>query len=110
MKLVALPAGKQGCIHSPAVNVPSKLDSVCAMLPRLPSQAEMIPIKFKRKLKFTGQYLYDYVTPQKVIRALSWLQQNSPLYSEVPINLQWDVQARNDNNELFNWLAILVNL
>ena len=48
MKLVALPAGKQRCIHGPAVNVPSKLDSVCAMLPRLPSQAELIPIKFKR--------------------------------------------------------------
>ena len=37
MKMVALPSGKQRCIHGPAVNVPSKLDSICTMLPRLPS-------------------------------------------------------------------------
>ena len=36
MKMVALPSGKQRSIHGAAVNVPSKLDSVCTMLPRLP--------------------------------------------------------------------------
>ena len=45
MKMVALPSGKQRCIHGPAVNVPSKLDSVCTVLPRLPSQTELIPLK-----------------------------------------------------------------
>ena len=34
--MVALPAGKQSSIQGPAVNVPSKLDSLCTMLPRLP--------------------------------------------------------------------------
>ena len=33
MKMVVLPSGKQHCIHGPAVNVPSKLDSVCTILP-----------------------------------------------------------------------------
>ncbi len=47
MKMVALPSGKQRCIHGQAVNVPSKLDSVCTALPRLPSQSELIPLKFK---------------------------------------------------------------
>ena len=28
MKMVALPSGKQRCIHGPAVNVPSKVDTV----------------------------------------------------------------------------------
>ena len=35
MKMVALPSGKQSCIqtiHGPAVNVPSKVDSVCTLL------------------------------------------------------------------------------
>ena len=45
MKMVALPSGKQRCIHGPAVNVPSKHDSICTMLPRLPSQTELIPLK-----------------------------------------------------------------
>ena len=41
MKMVALPSGKQQCIHGPAVNVPSKVDKVCTMLPRLPSDCEL---------------------------------------------------------------------
>ena len=47
MKMVALPSGKQCCIHGPAVNVPSKLDTICTLLPRLPSQTELIPLKLK---------------------------------------------------------------
>ena len=33
MKMVALPSGKQRYIHGPAVNVPSKVDNVCIVLP-----------------------------------------------------------------------------
>jgi len=29
MKMVALPSGKQRSIHGPAVNVPSKVDTIC---------------------------------------------------------------------------------
>ena len=43
MKMVALPSGRQQSIHGPAVNVPSNVDSVCEVLPRLPSQTELIP-------------------------------------------------------------------
>ena len=45
MKMVALPSGKQRCIHGPAVNVPSTLGSICPMLPRLPSQSELIALQ-----------------------------------------------------------------
>ena len=37
MKMVALLSGKQRSIHGPAVNGPSKVDTICDMLPRLPS-------------------------------------------------------------------------
>ena len=79
MKMVALPSGKQRCIHGPAVNVPSKLDSVCTVLPRLPSQSELIPLKLKRKLVYKGHYLYDYVSPQKILNALTWLKLHNPV-------------------------------
>ena len=55
------------------MNVPSKLDSVCTVLPRLPSQSELIPLKLKRKLAYKGHYMYDYVTPEKILNALRWL-------------------------------------
>ena len=48
MKMVALPRDKQRCIHGPAVNVPSNVDTICTCLPRLPSQSKLIPLKFKR--------------------------------------------------------------
>ena len=48
LKMLALPTGKQRSIHGPAVNVPSKVDTICEVLPRLPSQAEMVPLKLKR--------------------------------------------------------------
>ena len=37
---MALPSGKQRSIHGPAVKVPT---SVCSLLPRLPSQTQMVP-------------------------------------------------------------------
>ena len=47
MKMVALPCGKQRAIHGPAVNVPTDLTPVCTLLPRLPSQAQMVPMKLR---------------------------------------------------------------
>ena len=46
MKMVALPSGKQRSIHGPAVNVPSKVDTTCNMLPRLPSPFDCMYNKF----------------------------------------------------------------
>ena len=93
VKMVALPAGKQRCIHGPAVNVPSKLDSLFTILPRLPSQSELIPLKFKRKLSYKGYYMYDFITPDKLTNALRWLKANNPLYANVEINDDWIKQA-----------------
>ena len=89
MKMVALPSGKQRCIHGPAVNEPSKLDSGCTVLPRLPSQSELIPLKLKRKLAYKGHYLYDYITPDKILTALKWLKTHNPLYADIEINEEW---------------------
>ena len=77
MKMVALPSGKQRAIHGPAVNVPTDLSPVCALLPRLPPQAQMVPMKLKRKLCYKGHYMYQYVRPVKVLAALEWLRVKS---------------------------------
>ena len=100
MKMVALPSGKQRCIHGPAVNVPSKIDRVCTMLPRLPSECELVPLKLKRKLSYKGHYLYDYVSPQKLINALKWLKANNTLYADVDIVHDWVESATADDEEL----------
>jgi hypothetical protein len=63
MKMVALPSGIQRCIHGPAVNVPSKVDTIC--LP-VCLQRQIIPLKLKCKLAYRGHYMYDYISPEKV--------------------------------------------
>ena len=71
MTMVALPTGRQRCIHGPAVNVPTDLSSVCSLLPRLPSQSQILPMKLKRKLSYSCHYIYDFVRPDKVLVALA---------------------------------------
>ena len=93
MKMVALPSGKQRSIHGPAVNVPSKLDSLCTVLPRLPTQSELVALKLKRKLKYKGHCMYDYVSPEKLMNALRWLKAN------IDINDNWFDQSVVDDSE-----------
>ena len=70
MKMVALPCHKQCGICGPAINVLAELDSILILLPRLPSELELIPLKLNRKLNYKGYYMYDYVRATKVMSAL----------------------------------------
>ena len=100
MKMVALPRGKQRAIHGPAVNVPTSLAPLCTLLPRLPSQVQLVPLKLKRRLSYRGHYMYDYVRPAKVLVALQWLISNNPLYHDVLINTTWQDDAVQDDRDL----------
>ena len=95
MEMVALPSGKQRSIHGPAVNVPAKV-TICNVLPRLPSQTELVSLKLKRKLAYRGHYMYGYVIPQKALR---FLKQHNPLYASVEVNHLWVDQALADSEE-----------
>lgn len=101
MKMVALPSGKHRCIHGPAVNVPSKLDSICTMLPRLPSQSELIALKLKRKLTYRSHYMYNYISPERAMKALVWLKNNKPLYANININDNWLEDSLSNDADLF---------
>ncbi len=105
MKMVALPTGKQRSIHGPAVNVPTDLSSVCSLLPRLPSQCQILPMKLKRKLQYRGHYMYDFVRPDKVMAALEYLKTHNPLYKDIEVNNEWVEQAVIDNKTLWNALT-----
>ena len=104
MKIVALPKGKQKAIHGPAVNVPTQLDTICNLLPRLPNECEIIPMKLKRRLCYKSHYMYDSVHPQKIIDALKWLIQNNKHYCDVKLNNNWAHDWNYDDPEL--WQAM----
>ena len=44
--------------------------------------------------------MYDYVTPQKTLDALKFLQANNPLYAHFSVNEQWVEQAMANDEEL----------
>ena len=101
MKLVALPKGRQQAIHGPCVNVPSRLKSICTLLPRLPRQALIIPLKFKRRLRYRSYYMFKHARPHKIMTALKWLKKHNPLYKDVTVSTTWQEDCLKDDSELF---------
>ena len=101
MKIVALPRGKQKGIHGPAVNVPTRLDTLCSLLPRLPQECEIIPMKLKRRLCYKGHYMYDSIHPQNMIDALNWLIKHNKHYCDVKINNDWTKKWIENDPELW---------
>ncbi|KAI8484274.1 hypothetical protein Bbelb_380590 [Branchiostoma belcheri] len=100
MKLVGLPKGQQRAIHGPAINVPAKLENVCSLLPRLPGNAQVLPMKLKRRLIYTGHYI-----PRQVTEALFWLKRNNRLYKDVAFCEDWQQQWLDGDSDL--WEAMI---
>ena len=48
-----------------------------------------------------GHYMYDYISPEKVLTALRWLKQNNPLYANTDMNDDWLDQAIANDDDLF---------
>ncbi len=110
MKMVPHPSGRQRAIDIPAVNVPTNLKPVCTVLPRLPSQSEMVPMKLKRKMSYKGHYMYEYVRPAKILAALQWLRLSNTLYEDVQINSNWVNDAAADDPDLWEAFSSVVRV
>ena len=72
-----------------AVNVPATLDLVLNILPRIPSQLQLHPMKLKRKLEYKSHYMYDVIHKDIIVGALAWLKLNNVHYSCVTVNDTW---------------------
>ena len=70
MKILALPRGRQKSIHGTVVNVPVNTSHTCSLLPRMPTNSGLIPVKLKRKLEYRGHVEFQNVSPDRVISAL----------------------------------------
>ncbi len=89
MKMGNLPRGRQYRMQGPVVNVPARFEAVCQLLPRLPNDAMLVPIKLKRRLCYKGHYLFDSIRPHVVMDWLKWLKGNNPHYEDVNITIDW---------------------
>ena len=83
-------------VDGPPVNVPATIDKICKILPRIPDEAEVYPMKLKRKLKYKGNYMYNAIRKDVVMNALRWLKNNNDYYKDVEMNDIWDEHWKND--------------
>ena len=84
-------------INGPLLNVPATLDQIATILPQMPGELQLHPIKLKRKLEYKSHYMYDMVRKDKVIGAIMWLKEHNKHYESVPVDTTWlDNEIEND--------------
>ena len=59
--LVMLKYGAHYKVNGPPVNVPTTLNQVIDMLPHMPQQLQIHPLKLKWKLEYKSHYMYDVI-------------------------------------------------
>ena len=64
-------------VNGPPVNVPTILNQVIDMLPPMPQQLQIHPLKLKWKLEYKSHYMYDVIRKGHVMAALSWLKEHN---------------------------------
>lgn len=99
MQLREKPRGGQLSISGNVVNVPADVTSTVKKLPRLLSEDETISLKFKRNLSFNHCVAFERIRPHKVFAAATWLVENSELFQQEGIQVNFDWLQSQDFNE-----------
>ena len=104
-------------VNGPPVNVPATLDQIIDILPHMPSELQLHPVKLKCKLEYKSHYMYDMIHRDHVISAITWLKQHNSHYRDITLNKHWysDIASRqlsvqldeSDNHITVNENAVL---
>ena len=76
-------------VNGPPVNVPATLDQIMEILPRMPSDLQLHPVKLKCKLKYKTHYMYDMISRGHVMSAITWLKECNSHYKDIKLNEHW---------------------
>ena len=85
-KIVSLPKGQQKAVRGAVVCVPSEVVATVNSLPRPRGEAQLLPVKLKRNLKYKGHQHFYTVNMKDVLAALSVLKRLHPEYKDVSID------------------------
>ena len=104
-------------VNGPPVNVAATLGQIIDILPCMPSELQLHPVKLKHKLEYKSHYMYDIICRDHVISAITWLKEHDYHYADTKLNEQWysgiasrelSVQIdENDNHITFTEDAVL---
>ena len=89
-------------VNGPPVNVPATLDQIIEILPCMPSDLQLHPVKLKCKLEYKSHYMYDMIHRDHVISAITWLKEHNSHYADIKLDEHWcnDIAA----TELSIWI------
>ena len=90
------PSGGHYRVNGPPVNVPATLDQIIDILPYMPSELQLHPVKLKHKLEYKSHYMYDMICRDHVISAMTWLKEYNSHYADIKLNEHWysDIASR----------------
>ena len=86
-KKVIAPKGKFLKLKGSICNVPIDTADIVNVLPRGPDSNGLVVVKLKRKPCYRGHVYFESVRPELIYQALTYLNENNTLYSDVSINL-----------------------
>ena len=76
-------------VNGPPVNVWATLDQIIEILPHMPSDLQLHPVKLKHKLEYKTHYMYDMICRDHVISAITWLKAHNSHYKNIKLNEHW---------------------
>ena len=104
-------------VNGPPANVPATLDQIIDILPHMPSELQLHPVKLKHKLEYKNHHMYNMICRDHVISAITWLREHNSYYTDIKLNEHWysDIASRelsvqlddSDNHITINEDAVL---
>ena len=76
-------------VNGPPVNVPATLGKIIDILPHMPSELQLHPVKLKHKLEYKSHYMFDRIHRDHVISAITWLKEHNSHYTDIKCNEHW---------------------
>ena len=83
-------------VNGVPVSVPATLDQIIEILPHMPSELQLHPVKLKLKFEHKSHYVYDMIDRDCVISAITCLKEHNSHYADIKLNEHWysDIATR----------------
>ena len=65
------------------------LYQIIEILPCMPSDLQLHPVKLKCKLEYKTHYMYDMIHRDHVMSATTWLKAHNSHYKNIKLNEHW---------------------
>ena len=110
MKIFKLPKSRMSAIKDRTVCVPiddTTIENTMLSLPRTPNEANLLPVKLKRKKSFKGSHLEEYINVSKIFKTLSTLKKlghGEYQYYEEKDKSEFQSLCLNEDNQVSNEL------